>query len=71
MAGVAAKRASAPSPSSGGTLPIGLAHDVLLGRAVRAGETIGWSDVTVDEDAGAVRARRAMEIQFRGRDAAA
>lgn len=44
-----------------GALPIGLAHGVPLTRAVRAGEILRWADVRVDEQAEAVRTRRAME----------
>ena len=48
-----------------GALPIGLAHGVKLTRAVKAGETVRWDDVTVDESAEAVKVRRAMEQAFR------
>ena len=56
-----------------GALPIGLAHGVTLNRAIRAGEIVGWTDVEADQDADAVRARRAMEARFGAerRDAAA
>ncbi len=47
-------------------LPIGLAHGVRLTRAVKAGTSIGWSDVAVDEAALAVKVRREMEAMFRG-----
>ena len=47
-----------------GTLPIGLAHDVVLVNRVRAGETVGWSDVRVDGSFEPVRARREMEARF-------
>ena len=47
-------------------LPIGLAHDVVLMNPVRAGETVAWSDVRVDEAADAVRARRETEARFGG-----
>ena len=47
-----------------GALPIGLAHGVTLGRAVRAGEVVGWSDVELDATNEAVSARRAMEARF-------
>ena len=46
------------------TLPIGLAHGVRLVNPVEAGESIGWSDVRVDEAAEAVRARRELESLF-------
>ena len=45
-------------------LPIGLAHGAALKRAIRAGEIVGWNDVEIDPDLGAVRARRAMEARF-------
>lgn len=48
-----------------GALPIGLAHDVLLRRPVRAGETVRWDDVVIDERAQAVQVRREMEGIFR------
>jgi predicted homoserine dehydrogenase-like protein len=49
-----------------GALPIGLAHGVRLTRAVKAGATVGWGDVAVDEAALAVTVRREMEAMFRG-----
>ena len=45
-------------------LPIGLAHGAALKRAIRAGEIVGWNDVEIDPDLGAVQARRAMEARF-------
>lgn len=47
-------------------LPIGLAHRVRLRRAVPAGAVITASDVTLDADAPAVRARREMVTTFGG-----
>jgi predicted homoserine dehydrogenase-like protein len=44
-----------------GALPIGLAHHVKLRNAVKAGTTVRWSDVIVDEASEAVRVRREME----------
>jgi predicted homoserine dehydrogenase-like protein len=52
-----------------GGLPIGLAHKVRLTRAVRAGEMVRWTDVTIDEAAEPVRIRRDMERRFAGRNA--
>ena len=46
-------------------LPIGLAHDVVLQRAISAGQSITWNDVQVDETRDAVRVRREMEAHFR------
>jgi predicted homoserine dehydrogenase-like protein len=48
-----------------GALPIGLAHDVVLQRSVRAGEAVRWSDVKIDEATQAVQIRREMEAIFR------
>jgi len=47
-----------------GALPIGLAHNVKLNRAVRAGETVRWDDVAIDASAQAVQVRREMERVF-------
>ena len=44
-----------------GGLPIGLAHHVKLRRAVKAGASLTWNDVVVDEISEAVRIRREME----------
>ncbi len=46
-------------------LPIGLAHHVRLERPVKAGDTVRWSDVAVDDTAQAVQIRREMEAIFR------
>jgi predicted homoserine dehydrogenase-like protein len=48
------------------TLPIGLAHGVVLNNPVKAGESVAWSDVRVDGSAEAVQARREMEARFGG-----
>ena len=56
---------SAATSLASGALPIGLAHDVVLQRAVKAGEPVRWSDVKIDETAQAVRVRREMEAIFR------
>jgi predicted homoserine dehydrogenase-like protein len=45
-------------------LPIGLAHEVTLRRAIGAGEIVGWDDVECDPTVEAVRARREMEVRF-------
>ena len=47
-----------------GVLPIGLAHEVVLKRAVGAGEVVRWDDVEVDLNLAAVQARRDMEARF-------
>ena len=49
-----------------GALPIGLAHGAALKRTVGAGEVVGWDDVEIDPDLGAVKARREMESRFAG-----
>jgi predicted homoserine dehydrogenase-like protein len=48
-----------------GALPIGLAHGVSLKNPVKAGDTLRWADVAVDERIEAVQVRRAMEARFR------
>jgi predicted homoserine dehydrogenase-like protein len=47
-----------------GALPIGLAHGVTLTNPIKAGDTVRWADVTVDERVEAVKVRRAMEARF-------
>jgi predicted homoserine dehydrogenase-like protein len=46
-------------------LPIGLAHDVVLQRAVKAGAVVRWGDVAIDGATQAVQIRREMEAVFR------
>lgn len=53
-----------------GGLPLGLAHNVRLKTAVKAGAPVLWRDVAVDENAEAVKVRREMEAIFRGELAA-
>jgi len=48
-----------------GGLPIGLAHNVVLQRAVAAGQPVRWNDVKFDETNPAIRFRREMEAEFR------
>jgi predicted homoserine dehydrogenase-like protein len=55
---------AADSLAAGG-LPIGLAHNMKLQRAVKAGQLVAWQDVAFDERAQAVRVRRDMEALFR------
>jgi len=45
-------------------LPLGLAHEVRLRRAVRAGAPVTWEDVEIDARDETVRFRRAMEQAF-------
>ena len=48
-----------------GALPIGLAHGVSLQNPIKAGDTLRWADVALDERIEAVQVRRAMEARFR------
>ena len=52
-------------------LPIGLAHQVRLKRAVARDEKIRWSDVDIDLTSQAVTIRREMEAAFAPSEAAA
>jgi predicted homoserine dehydrogenase-like protein len=54
-----------------GALPIGLAHHVKLRNTVKAGATVRWSDVVVDESSEPVRVRREMEGMTHGNRSAA
>jgi predicted homoserine dehydrogenase-like protein len=47
-----------------GGLPLGLAHGAKLVRAVKAGASLAWSDVAIDEALPALRVRRDMEASF-------
>jgi predicted homoserine dehydrogenase-like protein len=47
-------------------LPLGLAHQVRLHRAVAAGQAVRWSDVEIDASLPAVAFRRAMELSRSG-----
>jgi predicted homoserine dehydrogenase-like protein len=47
-----------------GCLPLGLAHGWKLLRPVAAGQPVRWSDVAIDANSSAVRARREMEQAF-------
>ena len=47
-----------------GGLPLGLAHGVVLKRAVKAGQPVRWADVSIDARSQAVRLRREMERSF-------
>jgi predicted homoserine dehydrogenase-like protein len=48
-----------------GGLPLGLAHGVKLKQAVKAGQPVRWSDVTIDAKDPAVKFRREMEASFK------
>ena len=47
-----------------GGLPLGLAHDVRVVRAVAQGQMLTWADVAIDDALPAVRVRREMEALF-------
>ena len=49
-----------------GGLPLGLAHQVKLTRAVPKGQSLTWADVTMDASLPAYKARREMEALFSG-----
>ena len=47
-----------------GGLPLGLAHQVKLTRAVKKGQSLSWADVAMDENLPAYKLRREMEALF-------
>jgi len=47
-----------------GALPLGLAHQVKLLNPLKAGDSVRWSDVSIDATGDAVRLRREMEAGF-------
>jgi predicted homoserine dehydrogenase-like protein len=47
-----------------GGLPLGLAHDVKVVRAVKKGQSLSWSDVAMDTSTAAYKTRREMESIF-------
>ena len=47
-----------------GGLPLGLAHQVKLTRAVKKGQSLTWADVAMDERLPAYKVRREMEALF-------
>ena len=49
-----------------GGLPLGLAHQVKLVRAVKKGQSLAWADVAMDESLPAYKLRREMEALFGG-----
>ncbi len=51
---------AAKSRATGG-LPLGLAHQVKLLRAVKQGQCLSWDDVRIDTSSNAYQARREME----------
>ena len=54
---------AATSQAIGG-LPLGLAHNVKLTRAVKQGQSLSWADVAMDTSTNAYRTRKAMEDMF-------
>jgi len=50
-----------------GGLPLGLAHDVKVVRAVRKGQSLTWDDVAMDTSTHAWKIRNEMERPFRER----
>ncbi len=47
-----------------GGLPLGLAHNVKLVRAVKKGQSLSWADVAMDTSTHAYRLRNEMETMF-------
>jgi predicted homoserine dehydrogenase-like protein len=47
-----------------GGLPLGLAHNVKLVRAVKQGQSLSWADVAMDTTTHAYRTRKSMEAMF-------
>lgn len=54
-----------------GGLPLGLAHQVKVVRPVRAGQSLTWDDVSMDESTDAYKVRKEMERIFSIVDASA
>jgi predicted homoserine dehydrogenase-like protein len=55
---------AAKSVAMGG-LPLGLAHDIKLIRAVKKGQSLCWDDVAVDTSTHAYKIRQELETKFR------
>jgi predicted homoserine dehydrogenase-like protein len=47
-----------------GGLPLGLAHNLKVVRPVKAGQSLSWADVAVDDSLQAYKLRREMEQTF-------
>ena len=47
-----------------GSLPLGLAHQLTLKRAVAKDQSLTWDDVSIDATLPAYRVRREMESMF-------
>jgi predicted homoserine dehydrogenase-like protein len=54
----------APKSLAVGALPLGLAHNVKLLRPIKAGQSLTYADVAIDESLLAVRIRRELEGSF-------
>ncbi len=54
----------APKSLAVGALPLGLAHNVKLLRPIKAGQSLTYADVAIDESLLAVRIRRELESSF-------
>jgi predicted homoserine dehydrogenase-like protein len=54
----------APKSLGVGALPLGLAHNVKLLRPIKAGQSLTYADVAIDESLLAVRIRRELESSF-------
>ena len=48
-----------------GGLPLGLAHQVKLVRAVKKGQSLCWADVAIDHNTHAFKVRQEMEAMFK------
>jgi predicted homoserine dehydrogenase-like protein len=48
-----------------GGLPLGLAHQVKLVRAVKKGQSLCWADVAIDHNTQAYKVRQEMESMFK------
>jgi len=48
-----------------GGLPLGLAHQVRLVRAVKKGQSLCWADVAIDHNTHAFKVRQEMEAMFK------
>ena len=48
-----------------GGLPLGLAHQVKLVRAVKKGQSLRWADVAIDHNTQAYKVRQEMESMFK------
>jgi len=51
-----------------GGLPLGLAHNVKVVRAVKKGQSLSWADVAMDTATPAYKVRREMEAMFQHRE---